>query len=82
MWNKIAKSASGLDDFDLFVHKLKFGITLGLCFGLLNIVPYLQIVGTIPCLLLAGLKALEQGDSFIGALGLVLLIFGFVQLIE
>jgi predicted PurR-regulated permease PerM len=39
-------------------------------------------VGTIPCLLLAGLKALEQGDNFFGALGLVLLVFGVVQLIQ
>ena len=45
-------------------------------------VPYLQIVGTIPCLLLAGLKALEQGESFLGSLGLVLFVFGVVQLIQ
>ena len=61
---------------------LPLAILMGIFIGLLNMVPYLQIVGTIPCLLLAGLKALEQGDSFLGALGLVLLVFGVVQLIQ
>ena len=61
---------------------LPLAILMGIFIGLLNMVPYLQIVGTIPCLLLAGLKALEQGDNFLGALGLVLLVFGVVQLIQ
>jgi len=61
---------------------LPLAILMGIFIGLLNMVPYLQTVGTIPCLLLAGLKALEQGDSFFGALGLVLLVFGVVQLIQ
>jgi len=61
---------------------LPLAILMGIFIGLLNMVPYLQTVGTIPCLLLAGLKALEQGDSFLGALGLVLLVFGVVQLIQ
>ena len=61
---------------------LPLAILMGIFIGLLNMVPYLQTVGTIPCLLLAGLKALEQGDSFLGALGLVLLVFFVVQLIQ
>ena len=61
---------------------LPLAILMGIFIGLLNMVPYLQIVGTIPCLLLAGLKALEQGDSFLVALGLVLLVFAAVQLIQ
>ena len=61
---------------------LPLAILMGIFIGLLNMVPYLQIMGTIPCLLLAGLKALEQGDNFLGALGLVLLVFGVVQLIQ
>jgi predicted PurR-regulated permease PerM len=61
---------------------LPLAILMAIFIGLLNMVPYLQIVGTIPCLLLAGLKALEQGDNFLGSLGLVLLVFGVVQLIQ
>ena len=65
-----------------FTIGLPLAILMGIFIGLLNMVPYLQIVGTIPCLLLAGLKALEQGDNFLGAMGLVLLVFGVVQLIQ
>ena len=65
-----------------FTIGLPLAILMGIFIGLLNMVPYLQIVGTLPCLLLAGLKALEQGDNFLGALGLVLLVFGVVQLIQ
>jgi len=65
-----------------FTVGLPLAILMGIFIGLLNMVPYLQIVGTIPCLLLAGLKALEQGDNFLGAMGLVLLVFGVVQLIQ
>ncbi len=61
---------------------LPLAILMGILIGLLNMVPYLQIVGTIPCLLLAGLKALEQGDNLLWALSLVLLVFGVVQLIQ
>ena len=64
------------------IISLPLAILMGIFIGLLNMVPYLQIVGTIPCLLLAGLKALEQGESFLGALGFVLLVFAVVQLIQ
>ena len=61
---------------------LPLAILMGIFIGLLNMVPYLQILGIIPCLLLAGLKALEQGDSFLGDLGIVMLVFGVVQVIQ
>ena len=61
---------------------LPLAILMGIFIGLLNMVPYLQILGIIPCLLLAGLKALEQGDSFLGGLGIVILVFGLIQVIQ
>ena len=61
---------------------LPLAILMGIFIGLLNMVPYLQILGIIPCLLLAGLKALEQGDRFLGDLGIVMLVFGVVQVIQ
>ena len=61
---------------------LPLAILMGIFIGLLNMVPYLQILGIIPCLLLAGLKALEQGDSFLVGLGIVMLVFGMVQVIQ
>ena len=64
------------------IISLPLAILMGLFVGMLNIVPYLQTVGIIPCLFLAGLKALEQGDSFLGSLALVMLVFGVVQIIQ
>lgn len=61
---------------------LPLAILIGIFIGLLNMVPYLQILGIIPCLLLAGMKALEHGDSFLGGLGIVILVFGLVQVIQ
>jgi predicted PurR-regulated permease PerM len=61
---------------------LPLAILMGIFIGLLNMVPYLQVLGIIPCLMLAGLKALEQGDSFLGGLGIVMLVFGVVQVIQ
>ena len=61
---------------------LPLAILMGIFIGLLNMVPYLQVLGIIPCLILAGLKALEQGDSFLVGLGIVMLVFGVVQVIQ
>ena len=61
---------------------LRLGILLGVCVGLLNMVPYLQIVGLVPALLLGVFRSLETGSSVIGSLALVLLVFAVVQLIQ
>ena len=61
---------------------LPLAILMGIFIGLLNMVPYLPILGIIPCLILAGLKALELGDSILGGLGIVMLVFGVVQVIQ
>jgi predicted PurR-regulated permease PerM len=78
----VASCVAALFTIGFSIIGLPLAILMGIFIGLLNMVPYLQIVGTIPCLLLAGLKALEQGESFLGALGLVLFVFGVVQLIQ
>jgi len=61
---------------------LPMGVLLGLFVGLLNMVPYLQIAGMLPAGLLAVMKAVESGDSVWGILGLTLMIFIVVQLIQ
>ena len=57
-------------------------VGLGLFIGLLNMVPYLQIIGFIPTVLLALLKAADTGENFWVILGLALLVFCVVQLIQ
>lgn len=61
---------------------LPMGIVLGLFIGLLNMVPYLQIIGLIPALLLALVHALVTGSSFWIALVLPGLVFVVVQTIQ
>ncbi len=61
---------------------LPLGILLGFFIGLLNMVPYLQMIGLIPAFLLAVIHALETGGSFPMILGLTGLVFVVVQLIQ
>ena len=62
---------------------LRLAVVLGLGVGLLNMVPYLQLVGVIPAVLLSILHALETPDVSIwmGLLGLVI-VFAAIQLIQ
>ncbi len=78
----VACCVAVLFSFGFSIIGLPLAILMGIFIGLLNMVPYLQILGIIPCLLLAGLKALEQGESFLGDLGIVILVFGVVQVIQ
>ncbi len=61
---------------------LPLGILLGLFIGLLNMVPYLQIIGLLPAFCLALIQALETGGNFWLALGLVGGVFVVVQAIQ
>ena len=62
---------------------LRLAVVLGLGVGLLNMVPYLQLVGLIPAVLLSILHALETPEASIwmGLLGLVI-VFAAIQLIQ
>ena len=57
-------------------------IGLGLFIGFLNMVPYLQLVGFVPTILLAIVKAAETGENFWMVLFMALLVFAVVQLIQ
>lgn len=57
-------------------------IGLGLFIGALNMVPYLQLIGFVPTIILALLKAADTGQNFWGILALALLVFCVVQLIQ
>ena len=61
---------------------LPMGILLGLLIGILNMVPYLQIIGLIPAFLLALVHAVETGSSFWVTLGLTGSVFVVVQTIQ
>ena len=57
-------------------------IGLGLFIGMLNLIPYLQMVGIIPTIMLALLKAYDTGGSFWLILLSALAVFAVVQTIQ
>ena len=61
---------------------LPLGIVLGLFIGLLNMVPYLQLVGIIPTILLCLVSASDTGTNFWLLFGACVLVFIVVQIIE
>jgi predicted PurR-regulated permease PerM len=61
---------------------LPMGILLGLFIGLLNMVPYLQLLALPPAFILALFHALETGQGFLAMLGLTALVFLVVQIIQ
>lgn len=61
---------------------LPLGILIGLFVGLLNMIPYMQIIGLFPSILMALAASLETGESFWYMGGLVLAVFAIVQTIQ
>lgn len=57
-------------------------IGLGMFIGLLNLVPYLQVIGLIPTVLLAILKAADTGGNFWLILASAIAVFAVVQAIQ
>ena len=57
-------------------------IGLGMFIGLLNMVPYLQLVGFVPTILLAIVKAADTGQNFWLILLMALVVFAVVQVIQ
>ena len=57
-------------------------IGLGLFIGVLNLIPYLQLVGFIPTIILALVKSADTGQSFWIILLCVLAVFAVVQAIQ
>ena len=57
-------------------------IGLGLFIGMLNLIPYLQLVGFIPTILLALVKASDTGQNFWVILLCALAVFAVVQTIQ
>ncbi|GAF04337.1 AI-2E family transporter [Saccharicrinis fermentans] len=61
---------------------LPMAIIIGLFIGALNIVPYLQIAGFVPVILLSLLRAMETNQSFWHVILLAAIVMAVVQLIQ
>ncbi len=57
-------------------------VGLGLFIGLISFVPYLQVIGILPAIVLALLRAAETGENFWWLIGGVLLVYIVVQIIQ
>ena len=57
-------------------------VGLGMFIGLLNMVPYLQLIGFVPAILLAIVKAADTGQNFWVIMLMVLIVFAVVQVIQ
>lgn len=64
------------------IIQLPLAILLGMFIGLLNLVPYLQIIGFIPALALALLRTAETGQSYWSVLLGIFIVFVIVQSIQ
>lgn len=61
---------------------LPMALVLGMFAGMLNIAPYLTIIGLIPAIPLGALNAIEAGNSPWMGMALVILVFSVVQAIQ
>lgn len=57
-------------------------IGLGLFIGMLNLIPYMQVIGFLPTILLALIKSAETGQNFWFILICALIVFAVVQVIQ
>ncbi len=57
-------------------------VGLGLFIGLLNLIPYMQLIGFVPTIILALMKSFETGQSFWIILLMALAVFAVVQTIQ
>jgi Predicted permease len=61
---------------------LPLAIVLGICAGLLNMVPYMQTFAIIPGVMLAAIKASEYDQNFFWVALSVLAVFAVIQVLE
>jgi len=61
---------------------MPLAILMGILIGLLNLIPYLQILGFIPVFLLCILQSMETGESLWLTMGPAALVFIIIQLLQ
>lgn len=78
----IAMCVGVLFSIGFLIIDFPLAIPLGLFIGFLNLVPYLQVIGFIPTIMLSLLKAYDTGQSFWGIILSALIVFAVVQAIQ
>ncbi len=78
----VALSVGILFAIGFCITGLPLAIVIGLFLGLLNMVPYLQTIGVLPCVLLGLLQAMETGTNFWLVMLGIAIVFIVVQCIQ
>lgn len=78
----IALSNCVMFSIGFFVIGFPLPVALGCLIGVISFVPYLQVLGILPAALLALLKAVESGQNFWWLLGLVIIVYIVVQILQ
>lgn len=78
----VAFSVGVLLSIGFSIINLPLAIPLGLFIGLLNMVPYLQIIGIVPMLILSLMKCVGTGEDFWVVFGLAIIVLCVVQIIQ
>lgn len=61
---------------------LPLAIALGICAGLLNMIPYMQTFAIIPGIMLGAIKAAEYNQNFLWVVISIVAVFAIIQVIE
>jgi predicted PurR-regulated permease PerM len=64
------------------IIQLPLAIVLGLFIGLINMVPYLKIVGIIPTATMGLLRSVETGQTYLSVLLGIAIVFILIQMVE
>jgi len=78
----VAACVGVLFSIGFLIIDFPMAIGLGLLIGLFNMVPYLQILGLVPTVILAIVKSAETGQNFWVVLLMALAVFAIVQTIQ
>lgn len=78
----VAASVGILFAIGFTIIGLPLGFALGLFIGVLNMVPYLQLLGILPMAILSLVKCIEGNENFLVVFGLALGVMAIVQLIQ
>jgi len=78
----VASLVGVLFSIGFLIVGLPLAIVLGLFIGLLNMVPYLQIIGVIPTIILCMICSSDTGTNFWILFGACMLVFIVVQIIQ
>ena len=79
---KVAFCVGVLFSIGFLIIDFPMAIGLGMMIGLFNMVPYLQIVGLVPTVILAIVKSADTGQNFWVILLMALAVFAVVQIIQ